>query len=322
MPTALAEKRPSSKTRPMTRAVREQALRIIGRSYPYIDSPSFKRRGIEAELMATHVTTSLPQIAWYHPTADECAPGKLANAPVLMEADEERQMFYRYNYAKKRLTDLKRTVRPETLTAEQAEELAKWYGHYEHFREYLVRTNLALVLAMAKRARLGQVDFAEVISEGNLGLLHAVDKFDAGRGFKFSTYACRAILRTFGRSAVKLVQHRARFAGELDATLEKSDWPERRRMIFEGDCVDELKVIVHRNLAELTPVEQEVVRHRYNWQEQAVSPLTLEEVGKIIGVTKERVRQIQKGALRKIRQAIEMRIWGDAPTPVKQAAIT
>ena len=69
--------------------------------------------------------------------------------------------------------------------------------------------------------------------------------------------------------------------------------------------MDELKQIVDRNLAELSDVEQTVIRQRFNWQQQQDSPLTLEEVGQIIGVTKERVRQIQNKALTKIRTVME-----------------
>jgi F-type H+-transporting ATPase subunit b len=77
------------------------------------------------------------------------------------------------------------------------------------------------------------------------------------------------------------------------------------RKTIEEECVDELKTIIDRNLASLTNVEETVIRRRFNWQEQAESPLTLEEVGKIIGVTKERVRQIQNKALAKIRSVME-----------------
>jgi RNA polymerase sigma factor (sigma-70 family) len=168
-----------------------------------------------------------------------------------------------------------------------------------------VRTNLALVLAMAKRTRLGDVDFAEVVSEGNMALLRAVDKFSADRGFKFSTYACRAILKAFSRTAMKASKLRTRFPVEFEPDLEKSDWADRRRDQIEDDCIDELKAIVDGNLADLSSVEQTVIRRRFNWEQQEESPLTLEEVGKIIGVTKERVRQIQNKALAKIRTVME-----------------
>jgi RNA polymerase primary sigma factor len=183
--------------------------------------------------------------------------------------------------------------------------MIEWHRKFEHFREYLVRTNLALVLAMAKRTRLGDVDFAEVVSEGNMALLRAVDKFSADRGFKFSTYACRAILKAFSRTAMKSSKQRSRFPVEFEPDLEKSDWADRRRDQIEDDCIDELKAIVDENLADLSSVEQTVIRRRFNWKQDEESPLTLEEVGKIIGVTKERVRQIQNKALAKIRTVME-----------------
>jgi RNA polymerase primary sigma factor len=149
------------------------------------------------------------------------------------------------------------------------------------------------------------VDFAEVVSEGNMALLRAVDKFSADRGFKFSTYACRAILKAFSRTAMKASKHRTRFPVEFEPEMEQSDWADRRRDQIEDDCIDELKAIVDRNLADLSTVEQTVIRRRFNWQQAEESPMTLEEVGKVIGVTKERVRQIQNKALAKIRSVME-----------------
>ena len=186
-----------------------------------------------------------------------------------------------------------------------AEQVVEWHRRFEHFREYLVRTNLALVLAMAKRTRLGDVDFAEIVSEGNMALMRAVDKFNVDKGFKFSTYACRAILKAFSRTAMKSNRYKTHFPVEFEPEMERSDWNDRRRDIVEEDCVDELKQIVDRNLAELSDVEQTVIRRRFNWKQAEETPLTLEEVGKIIGVTKERVRQIQNKALLKIKSVME-----------------
>src|SRR4029450_11618098 len=117
-------------------------------------------------------------------------------------------MFQRFNYSKMRLSRLQRKIRADGLTKDTAEQVLEWHRRFEHFREYLVRTNLALVLAMAKRTRLGHVDFGEVVSEGNMALLRAVDKFNVERGFKFSTYACRATLKAFSRTAMKHNRHR------------------------------------------------------------------------------------------------------------------
>src|SRR4029077_4003252 len=118
--------------------------------------------------------------------------------------------------SKRRLSQVQRQIKSGGLTRALAAEFLEWHRRFEHFREYLVRTNLALVLAMAKRTRLGDVDFAEIVSEGNMALIRAVDKFDIGRGFKFSTYACRAILKAFSRTAQKYSKHRTRFPVEFE----------------------------------------------------------------------------------------------------------
>ncbi len=288
---------------PVPKALREQAEQLLAGSYDYMDSPLFHRRGIEKELFGD-ADPELPNISWYQPTREDSIEG-VTQVPQLMTAKEERLMFMRYNFSKLKLTVLQKQIKRDGLTKESAELFIDWQRRSEHFREYLVRTNLALVLAMAKRTRLGDVDFSEIVSEGNMALMRAVDKFSVDRGFKFSTYACRAILKAFSRTAMKSSRYRQRFPVEFEPDLEKSDWQDKRRDQVEEDCLDELRAIVDRNLADLSSVEQTVIRRRFNWEQSDDAPLTLEEVGQIIGVTKERVRQIQNKALAKIRTVME-----------------
>jgi len=287
------------------RALRERVETLLLENFAFMDSPIFRERNIEKQLFDFEHEPELPMTSWYQPTRDEAVEDGLGSAPQLMKPAEERIMFLRFNYSKMRLLKLKNTIEKSGLTRELADDFLEWHRKFEHFREYLVRTNLALVLAMAKRTRLGDIDFAEVVSEGNMALLRAVDKFNVDRGFKFSTYACRAILKAFSRTSLKASKYKTRFPVEFEPEYEKSDWADRRRDAVEEDCVDELKQIVDRNLAELSDVEQTVIRRRFNWQQREDSPLTLEEVGQIIGVTKERVRQIQNKALTKIRLVME-----------------
>ena len=305
------------KTAPNARVTRELRLQVeplMQLEYAYMDSPLFKERGVEKKLFGEELA-DLPLVAWYQPTRDE--PGDASNGtPQLMKTPEEQLMFRRFNFAKRKLKLLKKKIITDGLTNDLAKEMIDWHGRVEHLREYLVRTNLALVLAMAKRTRLGDVDFSEIVSEGNMALLRAVEKFNVDRGFKFSTYACRAILKGFSRTAQKHTRHRSRFPVEFEPDLEKSDWSDRKRDMVEEDLVGELKTIVERNLAELTDVEQTVIRRRFNWQQEQPTPLTLEEVGSIIGVTKERVRQIQNKALAKIRKLMEDGVLRPKTPPV------
>lgn len=296
------------------RALRLRVEALLEGTYAYMDSPLFRKKSTELELFSD-IEPQLPLTSWYQPTRDDEVDG-LSGSPQLMSTQEERLMFLRFNYAKCRLTRLQRKVKKEGLTRDLARQVLLWHKRFEHYREYLARTNLALVLAMAKRTRLGDVDFAEIVSEGNMALIRAIDKFNVERGFKFSTYACRAILKAFSRTAQKSSRYRTRFPVEFEPDMEKSDWQDRRRDQVEEDCIDELKTIVDRNLADLSNVEQTVIRRRFNWQQQEDDPMTLEEVGKIIGVTKERVRQIQNKAMAKIKLVMEE---GILRTRIKQA---
>jgi RNA polymerase sigma factor (sigma-70 family) len=311
-------KRQERRSPAIGRRMREEVLRLLDENYSYMDSPVFRHKRAKDELFAEDAQPPLPLTSWYQPTRDESS-GLGGAPPQLMNASEERLMFLRFNYCKKRLVALQRQIRAEGLTSSLAREFLDWHRKFEHYREYLVRTNLALVLAMAKRTRLGDVDFAEVVSEGNMALLRAVDKFSADRGFKFSTYACRAILKAFSRIAMKASKHRTRFPVEFEPDMEQSDWADRRRDQIEDDCIDELKAIVERNLADLSSVEETVIRRRFNWQQAEESPMTLEQVGKVIGVTKERVRQIQNKALAKIRSVMEDGVLRTNPRTEEQS---
>jgi len=179
-------------------------------------------------------------------------------------------------------------------------------------RSLIVRLNMPLVLAMAKRTRLSSIDFNELVSEGNMALLRSVEKFDCGRGFKFSTYSCRAILKSFSRVAMRASRYRGKFPAEYDPVMERSDFIDKQRDGLIADCVDELKEIMIGNLAGLSDVEQTVISERFALHMSPMGtmnhPKTLEQVGLIIGVTKERVRQIQNNALKKMRLVLEERV--------------
>ncbi|MBN2447501.1 MAG: sigma-70 family RNA polymerase sigma factor [Phycisphaerae bacterium] len=230
-------------------------------------------------------------------------------ADNMLEIDDERHIFLRLNYARHRVYEILRQSKSQRLTGEVARDLLKWQHAVMNIRNEIVRMNVPLVLAMVKRMKITGVDFADLISEGNLALLRAVDKFDCARGFKFSTYACRSILKSFARVAARTARYRGHFPVEFDPTLEKGDAADRRRATIEEDCVEELKSILGQNGARLSPVEQTVINARFSLDidgtEIPTDYKTLEQVGEMIGVTKERVRQIQNKALLKLRAVFE-----------------
>ncbi len=230
----------------------------------------------------------------------------------VLSALDERRLFLQFNYCRYRVLRILAKHRGRRLTAKAARELLYWDDRAMEIRTEIVRANTSLVLAMARRSRNSGVELGELVSEGNLALLRCVDKFDAARGYKFSTYACRAILASFARICAKAARHRAQFPSPFDPALERSNYLESKREEIETDCVAELKHILFENAADLTPVERRVLAARFSLDQSTTRASrrrkTLDQVGALLGVSKERVRQIQNQAMDKIRSVLEQRL--------------
>ncbi len=233
-------------------------------------------------------------------------------ATQVLSATEERRLFLRFNYYRYRVLRLLVRFRGRRMTLAASRELLRWDEMSQEVRTDIVRANTSLVLAMARRSKNSGVELGELVSEGNLALLRCVDKFDAARGFKFSTYACRAILASFSRAGAKAARHRTQFPTAFDPAMERSNYIETQRDRIELECVDELKRILFDNSADLSQVERKVLAARFSLDQFGAKPSprrkTLDQVGDLLGVSKERVRQIQNQAMVKIRAVLEERL--------------
>jgi RNA polymerase sigma factor (sigma-70 family) len=291
----------------------DQALlaEIMSEPMDFMDSPEFRKPHAERSIYEKPAPIQRPDVTWYRPLMDDLGAKEQKqrqgrNGSVLLTAAQERVIFLQYNYARFRVRRIQDGLEGRTPTADEAIDMIRWYRVARRYREQISETNLALVLAMARRVRLGESDFPDLIGEGNMALMRSVDKFDCGRGFKFSTYACRAILKAFSRFGIKLVKHRQRFPSEYDPEFERSDHLDTVRDQHARDSAAEVRFLVESDRAELSDVERRVIGHRFGLDAPVGSPsLTLEQVGQMIGVTKERVRQIQNKALEKLRLALE-----------------
>lgn len=265
---------------------------------------------------------------------------------------------------------LKEIGKVRLLTAQEEVEIAKRIADGdEEAKQELINANLRLVISIAKRYAGRGMPFLDLIQEGNMGLIKAVEKFDYTKGFKFSTYATwwirQAITRAIAdqartiripvhmvetinkitRAQRQLVQELGRdpTAEEISEKLEGSLSPDRIREIqcinqepvsletpigeeddsHLGDFIEDKEVVspseyttksllkdeLYDVLQELTDREARVLELRYGLLDN--HPRTLEEVGKEFGVTRERIRQIEAKAIKKLRHPNRSKRLGD-----------
>jgi RNA polymerase primary sigma factor len=216
--------------------------------------------------------------------------------------DEEILLFKQLHYCGYRLSRLYKSA-DKRITPRIKRDYSKWVQRYNQIRTRVVEGNLGLVYDLIGRSRFELIDRDEMTSEGMMALLRAADTFDPWRGYRFSTYACNAILRSFSRAALQDSKRRSKIVGSYDVDFERGDAPEISRSDQRALFAERLRHILRLDNADLTDVEKTVLARRFP-SESARPRQTLEDIGKQMRVSKERVRQIQLSAVAKLRKAV------------------
>ena len=229
----------------------------------------------------------------------------------MLTREQEAHLFRKLNYLKYRAAKLCEALVPVHPRTADLDEIERLEAEARAVRNQIVRANLRLVVAMARRRISPGDNFSELISDGNVSLIRAVEKFDYARGFRFSTYACRAIMKNYNRSLSKERTRRDRFVTGHEEKFEAA--ANHRTNDHESECTRKrMQEAVKGMLGRLDGREHRIIVSRYGLN--GVDQLTLEQLGKELGVTKERVRQIESRALERLRKfALEQHI--DPPAP-------
>jgi RNA polymerase primary sigma factor len=220
-----------------------------------------------------------------------------------LSAEEEVLLFKQLHYCGYLLSKLYKANDHDGPSAPAKRQYSQWVQRYLLIRSRLVEANLGLVYDLIGRSRRDKLDHDEMSSEGMVALLRAVDTFDPWRGFRFSTYACNAILRALARAAMQDSRRRGRITASYNENFETSDMSEQVRQDRQSLFAERLQRILHLDNAELTDVEKTVLARRFPLEDRR-TPQTLEAVGRQMRVSKERVRQIQLSALFKLRRGL------------------
>ncbi len=221
----------------------------------------------------------------------------------LLSRHQEAHLFRKMNFLKYKASRLREKLdasQPKSTVMDQIEALCE---EAVATKNLIIRANLRLVVSIAKRHVDPGENFFELVSDGNMSLMRAVEKFDYARGFKFSTYASWAIMKNFARTIPDEHRYRDRFRTS-HAEMFTSTEDDRSDQFEQESSQSQRAWQVERILGQLDPREQTIIIRRFGLQ-RGQEPLTLKQVGAELGVTKERIRQLEARALSKLRKVAE-----------------
>ncbi|MEQ9411814.1 MAG: sigma-70 family RNA polymerase sigma factor [Fuerstiella sp.] len=221
----------------------------------------------------------------------------------LLRPEEETDLFRRMNFLKYRANSLRATLRPSRPNVRVMDRIESMLLESRKIRNHITRANLRLVVSIARRFLNNSDSLEELVSDGNLILMRAVDRFDYSRGFRFSTYATHAIQREFYRRYSK---GRRRMSVEVctepDVLVNSVVAPETSaELVAQTRQAEHLKHLINSHLGDR---ERDIVKLRLGLDSDGGAK-TLREVGERLGISKERVRQLQSRALNYIRSIAE-----------------
>jgi RNA polymerase sigma factor (sigma-70 family) len=218
----------------------------------------------------------------------------------LLTKEQEVYLFRKMNYLKYCAQQLRQQIDPKRVQSSMLDEIERLQKESLAVKNQIIRANLRLVVSIAKRHLGSANSFDELVSDGNMSLIRAVEKFDYARGNKFSTYASWAIMKNYARSIPDQHVQRDRFVTGHDEMFEaRAD--ERSTEQEHESQLRTMRDSISRILDKLDERERSIIVSRFGLDE-AGEPHTLEEVGNELGVTKERVRQLEVRAMDKLRQ--------------------
>jgi RNA polymerase sigma factor (sigma-70 family) len=280
--------------------VEMRARDLLKTPLDFIDNPDFAKSGVAAEFAAEMPEAETQAKRTRAPKDLPPYLASLYEVPLLTKA-QEQHLFRKMNFLKwqaRRLRD-KVAADPTKARAADLDTIERLQEEALMVKNQIIRANLRLVVSIAKRHVLGSANFFELISDGNMSLMRAVEKFDFSRGNKFSTYASWAIVKNFARSIPEENHHRDRFVTGHEEMFEAA--ADNRTDEQELELAHKnLRQTVQGLLGQLDPRERLIIESRYGLD--GVEECTLENLGRQLGITKERVRQIESRAQEKIRR--------------------
>jgi RNA polymerase primary sigma factor/RNA polymerase sigma factor len=286
---------------------------ILDLPLDFMDNAEFHRKSAYKKIVETEMP--LPEKATRRTKPPAGLPRYLASLyeVALLTREQEQHVFRKFNFLKCKARQLRDNLDPNQARSSEMDKIEELYGEAVKVKNLIVKSNLRLVVSIAKRHVSASDDFFQLVSDGNMSLIRAAEKFDYSRGNKFSTYASWAIMKNFARTIPDEFKQKDRFRPTSEEIfMSKEDLRSDRYMLESAQKRREEQV--EQILESLDERERKIVISRFGL-DYSQEPQTLKEVGALLGVTKERIRQIEARALTKLRAAAKEENIDDPKVP-------
>lgn len=288
---------PNSKAALQHRARAIKELRL-----DFIRHASFSRVGIERQILAAEPRPDTKPV--------NTEPRDIAGTPAyiaqlydttLLTGEQERHLFRQMNYLRYRANRLRRKLNVDKPNRALLDNIQQALHQANCVKSRIIQANLRLVVSIAKKFVSPANSFEELISDGNVALIRAVEKFNFALGNRFSTYATYAIQRNYFRTVSRGRRQRERYLSDEERLAIIPQAVHEQPMDEMG--LQKLQHSFGQLLQKLNSRERQIIERRFGFHDQ--EPKTFKELGHELGVCKERIRQIQTRAMEKLRQFVE-----------------
>jgi len=290
---------------------RRRAKALLARKIEFIPSDEFLEKDAEEKILAEPIDNTEP------PTRKDVVLGtppqgvpygtygeplKLArgslpeylqtlkNTPVL-NREHEAELFRRYNYLKFLACQTRTGIKPARVSGVRLSQIENFLAQADEIKRRIIEANLRLVVSVARKHTAGGASLLDLVGEGNISLMRAVEKFDYTRGFRFATFASWTIAKDFARKIpAQSIRRDLRTEDTVDfAAIERAH--QSLTQVIENNLTErERYIILNRFGLVGSPIKKETK--------------TLKQIGEELGFSKERIRQIELTALQKLRQSL------------------
>jgi len=288
---------------------RRRAKALLAKKIEFVTSDEFLEQDAKERILAEPIDKSEPSalrnVEPIKLTGSSLSEylHTLTDLPVL-NRENEVELFRQYNYLKFLACQSRAGIKLSKVSGTMLSKIESYLAQAEEIKRRIIEANLRLVVNVARKHTLSGANLLDLVSEGNISLMRAVEKFDYCRGFRFTTFASWAIAKDFAR---KIPDQVGRLGKATKVSLANIHREMRTEDVADFAAIER----AHKSLTQvikdnLTKREQYVIMNRFGLVGPPIKKetKTLVQIGQELNLSKERIRQIELVALQKLRQSL------------------